>query len=103
LSRITAASLHSDQRILQFTDQQHAAQLPHTLLQEKHQYQSTLLLQLFQLNNAVQLAQQLVRLINENSAAFNEDAINYITPIESKLLTLQLVQRKFSIQLEQFY
>lgn len=102
LSRITAASLHSDQRILQFTDQQHAAQLPHTLLQEKHQYQSTLLLQLFQLNNAVQLAQQLVRLINENSAAFNEDAINYITPIESKLLTLQLVQRKFSIQLEQF-
>ena len=102
LSRITAASLHSDQRILQFTDQQHTAQLPHTLLQEKHQYQSTLLLQLFQLNNAVQLAQQLVRLINENSAAFNEDAINYIAPIESKLLTLQLVQRKFSIQLEQF-
>jgi uncharacterized protein YpbB len=102
LSRITAASLHSDQRILQFTDQQHTAQLPHTLLQEKHRYQSTLLLQLFQLNNAVQLAQQLVRLINENSAAFNEDAINYITPIESKLLALQLVQRKFSIQLEQF-
>ena len=101
LSRITASSLYSDERILNFSNNQHAAQLPHALQNEKHYYQSKLLQNLFEFTNAVKQCSKLVRVVYENKDAFNEDALNFVATIEGKLLNLQEVNKKFEPQLTQ--
>ncbi len=101
LSRITASSLYSDERILNFSNNQHAAQLPHALQNEKHYYQSKLLQNLFNCSNAVKQSNKLLRVIDENKDAFNEEALTFVTAVESKLLNLQEVNKKFEPQLTQ--
>jgi hypothetical protein len=103
LSKITASSLYSDERILNFSNNQHAAQLPHALQNEKHYYQSKLLQNLFNCTNAVKQSNKLLRVVNENTAAFNEEALNFVISIEHKLLQLQEVSKKFDAQLQQFF
>jgi hypothetical protein len=99
LSRITASSLYSDERILNFSNNQHAAQLPHALQNEKHYYQSKLLQNLFNCSIAVKQSNKLFRVVNENKDAFNEEALTFVTSVESKLLHLQEVNKKFEPQL----
>lgn len=103
LSRITASSLYSDERILNFSNNQKAAQLPHTLQNEKHYYQSKLLQSLFDITNAVKQSSKLLRVVYENKDAFNEEALTFITAVESKILNLQDVSRKFESQLTQLF
>lgn len=101
LSRITASSLYCDERILNFSNNQHAAQLPHALQNEKHYYQSKLLQNLFNCRNAVRQSNKLLSVVDENKDAFNEEALTFVTSVESKLLNLQEVNRKFEPQLTQ--
>lgn len=101
LSKITASSLHNDERILNFSNNQYAAQLPNTLETEKHTYQTTVLQGLFNFIKAQKQCNKWVRTVNENSTAFNEAATNFVTTIEGKLIALQEVYQKFEPQLQQ--
>lgn len=103
LSRITASSLYSDERILNFSNNQKAAQLPHTLQNEKHYYQSKLLQNLFNCSNAVKQGNKLLRVVYENKDAFNEEAVAFVAAIENKLINLQQVYQKFEPQLQQLF
>lgn len=103
LSRITASSLYSDERILNFSNNQKAAQLPHTLQNEKHYYQSKLLQNVFNCSNAVKQGNKLLRIVYENKDAFNEEAVAFVAAIENKLINLQQVYQKFESQLQQLF
>ncbi len=100
LSRITPSSLHSDDRILEFSNNQHAAQLPNTLQNEKQYYQSKLVLNIFDFNNAVQLCSKWARVVRENKGAFNTQAASFVMDIQTKLQGLQQVAKKFEIELQ---
>lgn len=103
LSKITPASLHSDERILNFSNGREKAQLPKELVQDKHQYQTRVLLNLFDFAPAIKQATLVVRDVEEQVAAFNEEALSWVQEILLRLENLQQVFKKFEPQLLQLF
>ncbi len=101
LSKITASSLHSDPRILEFSNNQHKAQLPQALQADKHQYQSKLLMQLFDFSPALKQFAALMKTVEEHNESFNSETVPFVQDIEKRLLALQEVYKKFEGHLQQ--
>jgi hypothetical protein len=101
LSRITPASLHSDERILNFSKGKEKAELPKELLEDKHRYQARILNNLFDFSAAIKQAATVVRDVGEQPAAFNEEALSWTQEILTRIENLQLVFKKFEPQLLQ--
>ncbi len=103
LSRITSNSLYTDRRIVNFSKNKEAAQLPASLLAEKHRYQTTLLSSLFDFLPSVKLFTVVLRDVEEHVDAFNPESINWLHQTEEKINTLFDVGKKFQTQLQQFF
>ena len=101
LSKITSASLHTDERILQFTSNKHTSQLPQALQADKHLYQSKLLLQLFNFSDAVKQCNNWMNIIEDHAEAFNEETIPFMQEVEKQLLQIQEVAKKFEPNIKQ--
>ncbi len=103
LSRITSSSLHADERIVNFSKNKEAAQLPANLLVDKHRYQTTLLSLLFDFTSALKKLSAVVRGVEEHVDAFNKEALPWLKQVEEKLIDLDEVGKKFKSQLQQFF
>ncbi len=101
LSRITTASLHSDERIVRFSESKERAQLPKELLEDKHRYQARVLNNLFDFSAAIKQAATVVRDVEEQVAAFNESALSWTQEVLTRIENLQMVFKKFEPQLLQ--
>ncbi len=103
-SKITAASLHSDERIIQFSDQ-HATE--QTLQQElelsKKLYQQQILFTLFDCINIEKEITDVKKLIIENTAAYNAITLIWISELENKIIAMQEVSKKFKDHLYKFF
>lgn len=102
LSKITPASLRTDERIVAFGIEQGKAVLPVVLQENKQQYQSKLLLELFSIVAASKTIQEAKNIIKHHANAFNEEAMLALTAIEEKFLLFQNITEKFELQLKQF-
>jgi len=101
LSRITSSSLHNDDRIAAFINSRHTEPLPEQLLVEKHQYQSTVLQELFTFSNIIQQGNTAIRMIEEHVNAFNPEALPWIQDIQTKLEAVDGIAKKFRQQIQQ--
>lgn len=101
LSSITNASLRTDERIVQFCNSQQADVLTDELIAAKRNYQSQLLLQLFNIDAIIQQFSTLLQYIQENKAGFNEAAFTFLQQTEALLLNEQEIFKKFELQLQQ--
>ena len=103
LSRITSNSLHTDQRIINFSKNKETAQLTKSLLEEKHRYQTTLLSLLFDFSSSVKLFSVVLRDVEEHADAFNTEAFDWLNQANEKINVLWDVGKKFQTQLQQFF
>jgi PIF1-like helicase/Helix-turn-helix domain/HRDC domain/Helicase len=101
LSKISASSLHSDPRILAFSNNQHKAQLPQALQADKHLYQSKLIMQLFNFSAAQKQFSALLKTVEDHNESFNNETVPYIQDLEKRLIALQEVYQKFENHLQQ--
>lgn len=101
LSKIYNNSLKSDERIIDFTNQQKHAQLTEGLKFAKQEYQQGLLTNLFNLTNAEKQVAFVARIITESKAAFSEQSNEYITILEQRIISLNEVAKKFQAQIAQ--
>lgn len=103
-SQINALGLKTDERIIQFSEQNADEEiLKQELHQSKKQYQQNLLLMLFDLTATVKQQGELIKIVDDNKAAFNADLLQWINEIENKLNALQTVAEKFKHQLHKFF
>ena len=103
LSRITSGSLHTDQRIVAFSKNKEAAQLPESLQIDKHRYQTTLLSLLFDFSSSATLLSTIVRGAEEHLESFNKETGPWLKLVEEKINTLKDVGKKFQSQLQQYF
>ena len=103
LSRITSASLHTDQRILHFSKNNKASELPATLLADKYHYQTTLLSLLFDFSSSQKIFSDVLRGVEEHIDSFNEETIPWLQQTEEKINALQEIGKKFQSQLIQIF
>jgi hypothetical protein len=101
LSHITPSSLHTDKRIVQFSNNKRTTQLPQALQADKHLYQSKLLLQIFNFSNCIKQCSVWIKIAEEHLSSFNEETAFFIKKIEEKLLAVNEVAVKFKPQLQQ--
>jgi len=103
-SQITSSSLKTDETIRHFSRNiASAAELTDQLHQSKKDYQQALLLQLFDLGNIIRAIEELRDLLVKNSGQFNTDAIDWVTPLEEKLNSLEEVAARFRERLKFYF
>jgi PIF1-like helicase/Helix-turn-helix domain/HRDC domain/Helicase len=103
-SRINASSVFTDERIARFAKQKNnAAQLMPHLQEAKFDYQCSLLTQLFDLSSLTKTAISLEKILNENLASFNQEAMPYVQALKAKAISLQEVAAKFQQQLRYYF
>ncbi|HVX26818.1 MAG TPA: helix-turn-helix domain-containing protein [Parafilimonas sp.] len=103
-SQVNAMGLQTDERIIQFSEQNADEEiLKQELHESKKQYQQNLLLTLFDLTATVKQQEELMKVVQDNKAAFNADLLQWINEIENKLNALQTVAEKFKHQLQKFF
>ena len=103
-SLITPQSLHTDEKIIQFSQSNTSEeQLKQELLQSKKQYQQNIIFTLFDLTTAINQYKEFKKIVKDNAAAFNEGLLNWVDEIENKIWVLQTVAEKFKQQLNKFF
>jgi hypothetical protein len=103
-SLITQQSLHTDEKIIQFSQSNASEeQLKKELHQSKKQYQQNIIFSLFDLTAAVNVCREFKKIVADNKAAFNEGLLNWADELENKISTLQNVAEKFKPQLNKFF
>ncbi len=103
-SQINAMGLQTDERIIQFSEQNADEEiLKQELHESKKQYQQNLLLTLFDLTATVKQQEELMKVVQDNKAAFNADLLQWINEIENKLNALQMIAEKFKHQMQKFF
>ena len=103
-SKITPSSLHSDKRIIRFSESNaNAEQLQDELLQSKKQYQQTILFLLFDFITIEKSIAELIKMVNDNIAAFNTEIKQWLNEVENKISGLKIVAEKFKLQLNKFF
>lgn len=100
-SKITSSSLFSDQNIIYFTRNKQIAQLPEKLTEDKHRYQAGVLTSLFDFEPSLIVYRNLERIVEEHSSSFNEETKPWLKEVESLLLNLAEVGKKFQPHLVQ--
>ena len=101
LSKITAGSLYSDQNITHFASNNQIVHLPDELTSDKHRYQSKVLTELFDFAPSHKTFNNLVRVVEEHASAFNEETLPWLKEVETHLLNLEEIGKKFQHQLVQ--
>jgi len=89
LSKITNASLRTDERIVQFCNSQQPGVLSEVFVAAKKKYQSQLLLQLFNIDAVIEQHAVLMQYIESNKTGFNEAAFTFLKQTEALLLNEQ--------------
>ena len=102
-SKITSKSLSTDQRIVDYAAQQQSTPLPIALQREKHEYQTTLLLQLFNLEKINTDANQLQVNIQLVASSFNPETLPFLQHLQQLIKQVNEVAIKFEIQLKQLF
>jgi len=103
LSRITSGSLHTDQRIVAFSKNKEAAQLPESLQIDKQRYQTTLLSLLFDFSSSESILSTIVGNVEEHLESFNKETRPWLALVEERVIALQEVGKKFQSQLQQYF
>ena len=103
LSSINSGSLHIDQRIVAFSKNKEAAQLPESLQIDKHRYQTTLLSLLFDFSSSVSILNTIVRNVEEHLESFNKETRPWLALLKERSIALQGVGKKFQSQLQQYF
>ena len=102
-SRINPSSVFTDERITRFAKQKNsAAQLMPHLNEAKFDYQCTLLTNLFDVTAIVKAATALEKILTENLASFNEEALPFVQQLKAAATSIEQVGQKFQQQLR-FY
>ena len=103
-SRINQSSIKNDERITEFSQNKNSLlQLENKLLQAKHNYQQSLLLQLFDFLPALKLSEELLSVLNENATSFNAKALLWTETLLTNFKTLKEVSQKFHPHLQEFF
>jgi ATP-dependent exoDNAse (exonuclease V) alpha subunit len=103
-SRINQYSIKNDERITEFSENKNSlSQLENKLLQAKHNYQQSLLLQLFDFLVMIKMTEELLLLLNDNAASFNAESLSWTEKLLTNFRTLQEVSQKFHPQLQEFF
>jgi hypothetical protein len=103
-SQITSSSLHVDERIIRFSESNVSAeQLQNELLQSKKQYQQTILCTLFDFITIEKSVAELIKMVDDNTAAFNTEIKEWLTELKNKISAIKNVAEKFKQQLNKFF
>ncbi len=103
-SLITPQSLHTDEKIIQFSQSNATEeQLKQELIQSKKRYQQNIIFTLFDLSVIENQYKEFKKIVKDNAAAFNEGALKWADEIQSKISALQIVAEKFKQQLNKFF
>ncbi len=95
LSRIYAAGLLSDERILQFVKANKNSLLYDDITPDKHNYQKQLLLSFFNFKDIHILLYELIKILEEHASSFNQQAIPWLQSTEVKLQAIVTTAQKF--------
>ncbi|MEJ7911655.1 MAG: helix-turn-helix domain-containing protein [Chitinophagaceae bacterium] len=99
LSKIPIHSLANDQRIVQFSNEEQAPENIQSLLHTaRHQYQASLLQQLFDVSGIVQGGLALQQFVLMQALQFNPDLLASLEHLLSAMQTLQETAQKFTGQ-----
>jgi uncharacterized protein YpbB len=103
-TKLSSNSLHSDDRIVQFSSLQTT---PDHLKQElelsKKAYQHEVLVNLFNMGDALRECRELKQMVETHLAAFNQPSLPWLTNMNDQLLQLQNVATKFKAHLDHFF
>ena len=103
-SRINQNSIKTDERITEFSQNKNSvSQLENKLLRAKHDYQQSLLLQLFDFLPIIKLSEVLFSFLKESSTSFNVEALAWTEKLVANFNTLQQVSQKFHPHLLEFF
>ncbi|HEY8690060.1 MAG TPA: helix-turn-helix domain-containing protein [Chitinophagaceae bacterium] len=103
-SRINQNSIKNDERITEFSRNKNSlSQLENQLSQAKHDHQQNLLLQLFDFLVMIQLSEELLAFLKENSTSFNAESLSWTEKLLANFKTLQDVSQKFHSHLQIFF
>ncbi len=103
-SLITQQSLHTDEKIIQFSQSNTTEdQLQEELLHSKKQYQQNIIFSLFDFNNIVNQYEGFKKIVKDNAAAFNENLLSWVDELQNKISALKSVAEKFKLQLNKFF
>jgi PIF1-like helicase/helix-turn-helix protein/HRDC domain-containing protein len=103
-SLITPQSLHTDKKIIQFSESNTTEeQLKKELLQSKKQYQQNIISSLFDLSVTENQYKEFKKIVKDNAAAFNENLLNWVDELQNKLSALKTIAEKFKLQLNKFF
>ena len=103
-SLITPQSLHTDEKIIQFSQSNASEEkLKQELQQSKKQYQQNIIFSLFDFAIAMNACKEFKKIITDNKAAFNEGLLSWVDELDNKILALQNVSEKFKLQLNKFF
>lgn len=101
-SQIPQRALFSDERINQFSrNKKNVNQLPSELSNAKHQYQQTLLIDLFDFSRFIIMAEELLNNTEKAKTSFNEETILWLQQLMMQIESVQTVAQKFQPQLKQ--
>jgi hypothetical protein len=103
MSKITPESLHTDQRIIHFSKNSSAADLPENLHADKHRYQTSILLRLFIFSDAIEICKNILAGLDDHLDSFNKETKPWMQQVEEKIYSLHVVGEKFQSQLHFFF
>ena len=103
-SMIRSNGLHSDDRIVQFSQRNSSARsLEHELKQSRKNYQLSILCSLFDYSWALAEAKSLMKYLSEHKSSFNSESINWMNELLKLLSGLQTTAEKFQSQLKKLF
>ena len=103
-SRIRSSSLHSDNRIVAFSQSRSSSSaLQSELIAAKRNYQLTVLISVFEFALPAQLCKSLEEYVQEHYFSFNKEAMGWLLQLQQMINDLQLVAVKFQVQLKTLF
>lgn len=99
-SRISSASLLTDERIVTFSKNNASSnQLEVQLMEAKFRYQQSLLNSLFDFTSILHECNDFIKFIKKQETTFNSATLSWVLDLENKIKGLQDVAIKFQVQL----
>jgi hypothetical protein len=103
LSKITANSVRTDQRIKLFMENQPIDELANILEKDKSVFEKAILLDLFNFSNAKKTVEFIKQLLHENEHQFNTESKIFIDELSEKIDYIISISSKFESRLQSIY
>lgn len=100
-SSINQRTLSTDEHILEFSNKQNCNNLHEILETEKKRYRQELLLQIFNINNASCLLQELFRIYTTNTSSFSKNTLTFLQTIYSLFFETEINLNRIKIEIQQ--